>query len=245
MNTSLKEFQSQVMSKGLAKPTRFEVMIPLPAIVSSSFNDGNRLLALYCETASLPPHIVGVRPQRIYGPLYQRPFGVEYGGEGLTMTFLVDKNMSVKALFDYWIGNIVDPTEYYVHYEKDYVTNINIRQLDEGNNSVSPNLRGKSSKSVYLATLEKAFPRSINLLELNSAAQNQFHKLQVNFAYRRWSFAQGGRALPYIASESRETVSFASAAAVSAAPKETQKQSQFDPGIQFDDVGLPINPPGP
>ena len=34
--------------------------------------------------------------------------------------------------------------------------------------------------------LYEAFPRSVNLLELNNSAQNQTHRLNVLFAYHYW-----------------------------------------------------------
>ena len=38
----------------------------------------------------------------------------------------------------------------------------------------------------YEIELSEAFPRSLNLLELNNSAQNQTHRLNVLFAYRYW-----------------------------------------------------------
>ena len=51
---------------------------------------------------------------------------------------------------------------------------IYIRQLDEADNVT------------YEIELLDAFPRSMNLLELNNSAQNQTHRLNIIFAYRYW-----------------------------------------------------------
>jgi hypothetical protein len=90
------------------------------------------------------------------------------------MTFLVDGSMNVKALFDNWVSKIVDPIQYFVYHPKSYVSQIEIYQLDSNDNPV------------YSVILEDAFPRNISMMELSQAAQNQVHKLNVTFAYRRW-----------------------------------------------------------
>lgn len=175
-NFSLREFKSDVMTRGLARPTRFEVEIPLPTSILNAFGGQRRLISLYCDSATLPPTIIGVRPQRIYGPVYQRPFGVEYGGEGITLSFLLDQQMDIKALFDKWMQSIVDPQTYNVEYRDYYaVDNLKIIQLNEAN------------QPVYTISLKDAFPRSIVPVELNYANQNQISKLLVNFAYRSWT----------------------------------------------------------
>lgn len=176
-NFSLKNFRSEVNRRGLAKPNRFEVIIQLPIALTSqkiSASD-TRLVSLMCEAASLPTQSIGVKTQRIYGPVYQRPYSVDYGGEGLSMTFLLDQQMDVKALFDAWISKIVDPMQYFVYYHNTYVSKIQINQLNE------------KDKTSYSVLLEDAFPRSVALLELNNTTQNQVHKLNVTFGYRRWA----------------------------------------------------------
>ena len=37
---------------------------------------------------------------RITGPTYKRPVNIDYGGEGITLTFLVDSKFNVKSFFE-------------------------------------------------------------------------------------------------------------------------------------------------
>lgn len=172
---SLENFKTEVARRNLARPTRFEALVPVPPALSSVFTaQENRLVSLFCESTAFPPQIIGVRQQRIYGPLYPRPFGVEYGGEGLPMSFYLDQQMDVKAFFDAWITKIVDPKQYFVYYPKEYSVNITLYQLNERNSST------------YSVIIENAFPRSITLVELNHGNQNQISRLNVVFAFRRW-----------------------------------------------------------
>ena len=174
---SLEEFVALVKKEGVAKPNRFKVTIapPLSLAPYLDFATYGRRLSFYCESANFPARNIGVRQQRITGPNYQRPFNVDYGGEGMTMTFNLDRDMKVKAFFDAWMSKIIDPLQYFVYRQGEYISNrITIEQLDEKNNFT------------YGIFLEDAFPRSISLLDLNQSSQNQVHKLNVTFAYRRW-----------------------------------------------------------
>lgn len=178
-NFSLKNFTTEVRQRGVAKPTRFEVLFNIPAGLNVDSNaitlNESKLVSLFCEMSALPPQTIGIRNQRIYGPVYQRPFGVDFGGDGITMTFILDQGMDVKAFFDAWMSKIIDPFQYFVYYENSYKTDITIAQLDQKDNYS------------YAAVLEGAFPRSVQLLELNHSAQNAPHRMNVTFAYRRWT----------------------------------------------------------
>jgi hypothetical protein len=171
---SPQKFLTNVNSLGLAKPNRFEVEIFFPGSLATQLIAQQDTLSLFCESSTFPSQNIGVKQQRIYGPNYQRPVSVDYGGEGIPMTFLVDANMRIKSIFDIWISKIVDPIQYFVYEPSSYVSQLKIKQLDEQDNVV------------YTVVLEDAFPRSIGMLELSNSAQNQVHKLNVTFAYRRW-----------------------------------------------------------
>ena len=82
--------------------------------------------------------------------------------------------MRVKKFFDDWMHIIIDPTTFTVGYQSDYVTKILIRQLNE------------LEQITYEIELLEAFPRNMNLMELNNASSNQTHRLNILFAYRYW-----------------------------------------------------------
>jgi hypothetical protein len=178
---NLEKFVSEVKRTGLARVNRFEIQINIPTGLQTNLgspqnitNENARLVSLFAEVSNLPPLSINVKPFKIYGPVYQRPTGIDYGGDGIAMTFHVDRNMKVKKFFDDWMESIVDRDTFNVSYERDVVTKILIRQLDE------------KEKTTYEIELEDAFPRSYSMMELNNSAQNQTHRLNVVFAYRRW-----------------------------------------------------------
>lgn len=169
----LSDFISEVKTKGLARVNRFEVIINPPPNIATSYLNFNKV-SLMCEISNFPPLNLSVKPFKIFGPSYQRPITSEYGGDGMSMTFHVDKDMRVKRFFDDWMETVVNRNNFTVAYQRDYVTSISIRQLDEAENVT------------YEIDLLEAFPRSMTLMDLNQSAQNQTHRLNIIFAYRYW-----------------------------------------------------------
>ena len=170
---SLENFKAEVLGTGLARTNRFEVIIIAPPGFDETGSTASRV-SLLCEAASFPLLNVTTKPHRIYGPAYQRPVTSEYGGEGIPFTFHVDRNLDIKVFFDNWIQNIVNRDTYNVAYQSTYTSEVEIYQLDDLENYT------------YGIRLVDAFPRSINVMELNNSAQNQTHRLTVLFAYRKW-----------------------------------------------------------
>lgn len=173
-NFNLTQFIGAIREDSLARVNRFEVFINAPSTLIGKNVANSGAVSLYCEMASLPPVNISTKSFKIFGPTYQRPFGAEFGGEGISMTFHVDRDMQVKKFFDEWTSKVVDHDTGLVGYQDEYACTINLRQLDEQDNIT------------YEIELLEAFPRSINLLELNNSAQNQTHRLNVLFAYRYW-----------------------------------------------------------
>lgn len=181
---NLQNFKAIVLGEGLARTNRFEVFIQPPRILapeSVSILQENQRVSLLCEQASFPQLNINTKQYRIYGPAYPRPVTSEYGGEGLPMTFHVDRNMLTKRFFDAWITSVVSDTNYNVSYKENYVSDsVEIAQLDEAENIT------------YQIRLIDAFPRSMNIMELNNSAQSQTHRLTVLFAYRKWEVLDVG-----------------------------------------------------
>ena len=192
-NFNLSLFITAIREDSLARVNRFEVMIQPPKGMSDVNKSYASFSSLYCEMASLPPVNISTKSFKIFGPTYQRPFGAEYGGEGVSLTFHVDRDMNVKKFFDEWSAVVVDPDSGLVNYQENYTSTITLRQLDEQENVT------------YELELYEAFPRSVNPLELNNSAQNQTHRLNVLFAYRYWKdIGREFQSMPMDTPKSRE-----------------------------------------
>lgn len=196
-NFSLKNFVSELNKSGVAKPSKFEIEIT-PPVSLANYSNISKLASMYCEVANFPTLSIITKQHQIYGPAYQRPVGSDYGGDGISVTFMVDKDMNIKKFFESWMLSIVDKDSHNLSYQSTYVSPIKISQLD-----INDNIN-------YSIKLIDAFPRMISEMGLNSAAINSVHKLTVVFAYRKWvpdiGFSntgagrgvQGGAAAPFV-----------------------------------------------
>jgi hypothetical protein len=173
-NFNLNNFISEVSRRGVSRSNRFEVQITPPTSLTDLADDG-RLVNLYCDITNLPGMSIITKALRLYGPAYQRPISSEFNGEAINMTFYLDRDMRIKAFFDAWMFRTVNPNSFNVNYAEDYTTTIKISQLDENDNA---------TYSVYL---EKAFPRAMSLVDLSAGATNQAGRLNMTFAYRKWT----------------------------------------------------------
>lgn len=171
-NYSLERFRSEVLAgAGLARTNRFEVSIRVPS--GLDWGDGE-LVNLYAEQTNFPMLNINTKSFKIFGPSYQRPISSEYGGEGLSITFHVDREMRVKKFFEDWMHLVVNKDTFAVKYQREYISTISIKQLDEYENTT------------HEVEILEAFPRNMNLMELNNSSSNQTHRLNMLFAYRLW-----------------------------------------------------------
>ena len=176
-NFSLDKFTTAIRKNGISRPARFEILIGQPVTIGDNQQNiftYSKDTSLMCEISQLPSLNITTKQFRIQGPAYQRPVGMEFNGEGIPMTFYLDKDLKIKKFFESWMYSVVNPNSYNVKYQQEYVAPIDIFQLNEQNNSV------------YNLTLIDAFPRAIGQLDLNAGAANQMHRLTVVFAYRKW-----------------------------------------------------------
>jgi hypothetical protein len=173
--TNLSKFKAVARTTGFAKQNKYEVEILPPAGIGvTALNKQYYNAILNCELASFPSLNILTRQLFAQGPAYQRPTGIDFSGEGIPLTFILDQSMGLKAFFDAWLFKVVNPYSAEVSYRDQYTSTVRIKQLNE------------LEQSVYEITLYEAFPRSISLLDLSASSQNSFHKLTVNFTFRKW-----------------------------------------------------------
>jgi hypothetical protein len=213
MSFSPNLFLSHMRSKdGPAKPSRFEVVIPLPPYIANFmsttalealFNLPNaifgtvsdaigsamgqsplganstlsRYLALQCEAAELPGRTIMTHEAKVYGPTYKVPYQSQYGDGTITLTFLCTNEFWERKLFDRWLEAINPSDTNNVRFPKDeatrYMTPIKVIQYDD------------FIKQIYAVELMDAYPIGISSQALSWSDDN-FHRLQVQFAYQKY-----------------------------------------------------------
>jgi hypothetical protein len=176
---SINDFVSTVSGMGgLAKSNRFKVLFSHPVEYSYTID-------FFCEAAEFPGRTFQTSDSRIYGPVYRTPFDSQY--PEINLTFLCNLALDQKRYFDGWMDEIHRTSggtgsmttmsggarAFFFEYRDNYVKDIDIQQLSE------------DGSVTYAVKLLRAFPIAVAPLQVNWS-DDQFHKLQVTFAYDYW-----------------------------------------------------------
>lgn len=193
---NINDFISSFKSTELSRPYNFEVIIPPPLGVLSAITklsglsfgalaiQASKNLKFRCEATELPARMFALVDQKTYGPIEQYPIQNAYNKS--SMTFICSDTMEEKLFFDTWMDFISNshPTgsitqllpitgvKFDFEYKDNYVSQIMINQL------------GLKGDVQYRSVLSDAFPVQVNQLDLAWAKQNDYHHLNVTFAYR-------------------------------------------------------------
>ena len=156
-----------LITEGLARPSMYRIFIGGKNVPGLT-----RDMTLLCEAAELPGRQIITTEQTMYGLQRKMPYGVMYNE--LVLTFAEHADMRIRKFFDGWQRLISDPTNNYFNYYENYIADIEIYQLDELN------------FARYCVVLEEAYPVTISPQPLGYGEDNQYLKLPITFAYRRW-----------------------------------------------------------
>jgi hypothetical protein len=166
---TLRDFISEVKKDGLSRQNRFTVTITPPSSMVDLSGQSLQLVQLFCEQASLPGVSYSSQPVKSYGE--NREVVYDKNFEDITLTFLVDRRMMVKAFFDEWSNSIIDPRTRLVGFYEDYAKDIIIRVQDVSN------------QDVYITALYEAYPKTVGVVQLDNNSKDVM-KLQVTFTYK-------------------------------------------------------------
>jgi len=174
---SIKDFKGEVLGNGLAEEARFEIMIGTPPCLAggSPWGKDMRGSLVRVESCQFPALSLHMKQRKIFGPSHPVPVGMDYGGEqGITVTFVLDRDMKTKNMFDAWMDSIVSFETQTVAYPATYKSDMFVNQLD------------RSDGSVYQVIVEDVFPRAVSSMNGNANGKD-FQRVQVTFAYRKWA----------------------------------------------------------
>lgn len=189
---SLQQFIAEVKKRDWAFQSKYQITLP-PTVGTTKITtlDYGSMsvpsLQLYCEGAELPGVQYATKPFHFYGPDFQRPTDVSYGGESLQLSFMVDQEFNIRRYFDSWIKIINDRVSYVFSYPTDYMSSsIIIKQLKHR----GPELIEGTDVGVYSVRLINAFPKIMAPMTLNFGSR-EFHRLAITMAFSRWIPAYG------------------------------------------------------
>ena len=169
MPLSIDNFRQKIGTLGGPAPVnRYEVWIP--AVAGQS--DSGR--ALLCEQAELPGKTILTVEDKLYGPVRKIGYGQMF--IDTTMTFICTADgWEEKALFDGWQNYVVDPTMFDAKYYNQYARPIYLRTYNERN------------EMSYGIVFREAFPLNVGAINLGWSQNNEYARLSVTFAYRKWT----------------------------------------------------------
>lgn len=157
---------------GPTMSSQFQVIFSLPSALrvgQEAFN--STTLSILCQSASLPGQQLATTELPVYGPPIKMPYGLIY--QDLSLSFLCTNSMAQRQVFEEWRRIIVDPTTNYVNYYDTYVGEVVVQKLSA------------MGVVTYSCIFEEAYPVAILEQELSSGS-NEWLKLTVVMAYRRW-----------------------------------------------------------
>lgn len=194
---SLSNAIASLRRKGIAKSNRYIVLIATPAALEKQstlirgvaqqaergvLSDGFMRAHIGCENAEMPGIQIATQEQMLYSINEKMPYQILY--DEVTLTYRVDADMREKQYFDMWINGIVNPVNGNIEYRNNYVTDIEIIQLDMKN------------EDVYAVKLIDAYPTAIATLPMGYDQANTYHRISVTFAYKKYITLGRNRELP-------------------------------------------------
>lgn len=164
-----------IVGQGLSKSNKFKVTISMGenTELSSRWSSVLRDFSFFCDAAEFPGRTLSTTDVKIHGPTFKSPNLSQYSD--VTLTILCDPAFSQKTFFEDWLHYINPEPSFFFRYRNSYIGTVDITQYDEF---------GEPS---YTARLKEAYPVVVNPLSA-SWADDGFHRLQVVFTYRYWTY---------------------------------------------------------
>lgn len=163
-----KDFIAEIKTQGLARMNRFTVQLTPPNGDSSVV----RKTLLFCEKASLPGVNYATTQNRSFGEFREVPYEKLF--DTCQMTFHVDRHMTVRKIFDDWIGFIQNPVNRSFNWYERYITDVKIQVQD------------LEDKTQYEVTLYEAYPKAVASIGLDAEGKDTM-RLDVTFQYKYWT----------------------------------------------------------
>ena len=192
-NGNIDTLKSSIAAKGgLARSNRFNVIFTPPKqsllnlkpevlvgqlasgdtpSVRSLLNDP-RDISLLCESVSIPGRSISTADYM--ADKQSNKFPNTLIDSDIDMTWVLTNDYYMKTMFDGWLSSIIDMDTYTLGYKNDFATDVIIQQLNVDN------------IPVYGVKLEKAYPVSVNAIELSNTSENEVAKLTVSWAYDKY-----------------------------------------------------------
>lgn len=175
-----------------ASPARYLCVVGLPPalltgggaldVVGAALGLGGAAqVSLMAEACSIPGRGIATTPFTMYGTTQKMPYGSAYAD--LNITFICTGSMVERVFFDVWHQFIHNTRNNYMNYYDTYVSTVIIKKVED---SLLPGAQAALSPLTYWR-FDEAFPVEVQAQELGYAQGDTYLRLNVQFAYRKWS----------------------------------------------------------
>lgn len=177
MAFNINDFRSSFNLGEIANPTNYEVKISrFPLSLNPYLYDTIDNLRYRCESCTMPGRNIRASARRTYGPIRKIAVGAEY--DDVSFSFIVSESLPEKDFFYKWheliINNDNDTSLFDTSYYDDYIGDIEIIHYN------------KNGDKEYTIVLQEAYPISIQDSPLSWNANNDYVRVNVNIAYRKF-----------------------------------------------------------
>jgi len=165
---TLNNFIAKVKNDGLARSSRFNVVITPPKVlVDGGFID--RDMILLCDHIDIPSTTLATNDLNVYGEVRAMPYQRLFGDTKIS--FYMDRDMSIKKFFDRWINHIIHPKSRIQNYYDNYISTMEavVNTLEE--------------KATYKVIYNECYPVSIDSVALDYSSKD-IMKLSVAMKYK-------------------------------------------------------------
>lgn len=168
---SIDKFLGTINATDVARTNRFEVSIFYPTVLGGQTNQN---INLRVKTIDMPGRNISTTTnETIYGPTHDLAVGLTYADE-INVTFHLSPDFNEKKWFDRWQSFVYNPVNYELEYYNDYVSNMEIYQLDVNN------------VKTYGIRVTECFPKTIGPVSYDTGGVSSLQTLTVGFAFREW-----------------------------------------------------------
>jgi hypothetical protein len=188
-----------ILSKGISRPTLYEVNIPLGPGSAAA----NEQLQFLCNKTAVPEATsatIAVNGHEAMGVTREQPTFIQFSSP-FSITVIADRDYTVYKAMRRWfetLGRNVNPNSSFgiagssqkIAYYNTFKRNITLKklELDGGRGTVE----APSYMEPFTIEFNNAFPVRIGEIALDSAAADSTLEFQIDFAYETYTFRKGG-----------------------------------------------------
>ena len=192
---SIEEFKGQV-SAGDGFALTHQYMVQLPNIPGSSFSARER--NALCRVARLPGRQIITQDRQV--GLMNQKIGTGYANADVGLSFHVLNDYKSREYFDAWQDLIINQDTQQISYADNYKYSVKIYQMKKGKSfqifDRTFNIFGldvnidvesfTSANAIYGVELEKAFPTTMNGIDLTDGSTDQTVEVSIDLSYMNW-----------------------------------------------------------